>query len=273
MKKSFTLALFILLSVSVTSCQSPRLSELEATNVALSTQVNMLQAKTTQQAALPLVSNQAPAGSSAQSAELGAVPTSPPTSLAVEQSQVISPELIYSGAGIITPWSNKTAYPMQLFGAANVRMICDPSGNAEGKMWIDKETEFATCGAKGEAWTPWKQDITIGDHYIYSTNPNDKYEFWTIGSTPFTIRNKFSRSDFIFNVIDPGIYTLSVNLIKGSFNIYLTCQEAQNFNYTITQSTSIPVVLSPATCEIIIRDVAQAKTSKADIEVSLEFTR
>jgi len=153
-------------------------------------------------------------------------------------------------------------------------MLCDPNGTADGKMWIDKETKTATCGAKGEAWTPWKQDITVGDHYIYSANANDKYEFWTIGSTPFTIHNKYSHSDFMFILPDPGIYTLTANLIKGEFNVYITCQQNQNFNYTITQSTTIPVViLNPATCMVVIRDVAQAKTSQAEIELSLEFTK
>ncbi len=270
MKKFFCIALFMLISLIISGCQSSQISQLEATNSSLSTQV---QALMTQQVVLPAVVNQAPGPANSEGSSAANVPQVAPNPLPAEGLTIISPALIYSGSGTITPWSNTAAYPNVLFGAANVHMVCDPNGTADGKVWIDKETEIATCGAKGEGWTPWQQDITIGDHYIYSSNANDKYEFWTVGSTPFTIRNKYSHSDFIFTVNDPGIYTLSANLIKGSFNVYLTCQEAQNFNYTITQSTSIPIVLNPATCKIIIRDVAQAKTSKAEIEVSMAFTR
>ena len=273
MKKFYYLPLIILLSLFISSCQGSQVSQLEATNAALSNQISNLMTQLTQQAVLPIVSNQQPAVISTESIEVTQIHAPTEIPLPAQQSTVINSALIYSGSSTLTPWTNQTAYPNVLFGAANVHMICDPNGSADGKMWIDKETETATCGAKGESWTPWKQDITIGDHYIYSQNANDKYEFWTIGSTPFTIHNKFSHSDFIFTVNDPGIYTLSATLIKGEFNVYLTCQEAQNFNYKITQSTSIPIVLNPATCMIVIRDVEQAKTSHADIEVSFEFTK
>ncbi len=273
MRNHAYLLMLLLLPLALAGCISSSSSQLEATNAALSEQLKALQAQLTQQAVLPLVSNQGQSNSSAPTPLPTAIPLSGPSILPTESSNIINSALIYSGSGTITPWTNQTLYANALFGASNVHMICDPNGTADGKMWIDKETEIATCGAKGEGWSPWKQDITIGDHYIYSANANDKYEFWTIGSTPFTIRNTYSHSDFIFTVNDPGIYTLKANLIKGEFNVYLTCQEAQNFNYKITQSTSIPIVMNPAACLITIRDVNQAKTSHADIEVSFEFTK
>jgi hypothetical protein len=274
MKKYFVHSLFISLSVILTSCISSPTYQLEATNAALSRQLNALQAQLTEQAAPPPANTQAPVIQPSDIVASTQPPLVSPNSPSGNQSMIINSALIYSGSGTITPWTNQTLYPNILFGAANVHMICDPSGNAGGKMWIDKETEVATCGARGEGWSPWKQDITIGDHYIYSTNANDIYEFWTVGTTPFTIRTKYSHSDFIFSLPDAGIYTLKANLIKGEYNVYLTCQQAQNFNYTISQSTSIPIIITTqATCMIIIRDVNQAKTSQAEIELSLEFTK
>jgi hypothetical protein len=152
-------------------------------------------------------------------------------------------------------------------------LTCDPNDTADGKVWIDTKIQTLSCIAKGESWSPWKQNITVGDHYIYSLNANDRYEFWTIGTPPFTIRNKFSHSDYMFIINNPGIYNLSANLINGEFNIYITCQAAQNFNYEITQSTTIPVVLNPARCELLIRDAAPSSVSQADIEISLDFSR
>jgi hypothetical protein len=271
MKKYSHMPLFILLFLLITSCQSTPLSQLQATNQALSNQLNTL---LTQQAPTASIATQAPLIKESDIIVTTEIPSVSPNDLTGGQSSVINSALIYAGSGSITPWTNKTAYSNTLFGAANVHMICDPDGTSNGKMYIDKETETASCGARGESWTPWKQDITIGDHYIYSSNANDKYEFWTVGTTPFTIHNKFSHSDFIFSLPDAGIYTLTANLIKGVYNVYLTCQQDQNFNYKITQSTSVPVViLSPATCMLIIRDVNQAKTSQAEIEVSMEISR
>ena len=274
MKKYFGLSFFLLLSIFITSCVGASSSPVQATNQALSNQVESLKAQLTQVGIAPILPTEAPPKTSSNNPQPTAPPAASPSPVSAQPSGVIAPSLIYSGSGGITPWTNKTLYPNFLFGAANVHMICDPADTATAKIYIDKETETATCGAKGEAWMPWKADITIGDHYIYSANANDKYEFWTIGSTPFTIHNKYSHSDFIFTLPDAGIYTLKANLTKGEYNVYLTCQEDQNFNYTISQSTSIPVViLTPATCMIVIRDVNQAKTSQAEIEVSMEFTK
>lgn len=273
MKNYIYIPLFILLALVIASCQNTPQTQLEATYSVLSTQINALEGQLTRQASSSAKTTQEPLIKESDIAVSTEAPSVSPNPPAANPSTIINSALIYSGSGTITPWTNKTGYPSVLFGAANVHMLCDPNGTADGKMWIDKETTTATCGARGESWTPWKQDITVGDHYIYSTNANDKYEFWTVGSTPFTIRNKYSHSDFIFLLTDPGIYTLSANLIKGEFNVYLTCQEAQNFNYKITQSTSIQIVLNPATCQLIIRDVNQAKDSKAEIEVSFEFTK
>ena len=131
----------------------------------------------------------------------------------------------------------------------------------------------AGCNANSKSWSLWKQDITVGDHYIYSENANDKYEFWTIGTTPFTIRNKYESSDYMFHINNPGIYNLSANLIKGEFNLYITCEGAQNFDYKISQSTTIQVVLNPARCELIIRDSPPGTVTPGEIEVSLEFSK
>jgi len=274
MKKHLYLPWLILLPLLLAGCFSSPSTQLEATNAALSQQLKALQSQLTQQAAPPAEATPAPGIQPSDIVVSTEPPQASPNPPAINPSSVVNSALIYAGSGTLTPWTNQTLYPNVLFGAANVHLVCDPNGSANGKMYIDKETEVATCGARGEGWTPWKQDLTIGDHYIYSTNANDKYEFWTVGTTPFTIHTKYSHSDFIFSLPDVGIYTLKANLIKGEYNVYLTCQQAQNFNYKITQSTSIPIViLYPATCMITIRDVNQAKTSQAEIEVSFEFTK
>jgi hypothetical protein len=274
MKKFCYIPLFILLSLAITSCHSSGTTQLQATNEALSKQVNTLITQLTQQAGLPIQTDQERISTGTESIAPTEVPLASPSPLpTIEQSAVIAPTLIFSGSGAITPFSNKTIYPLILFGSANVHVVCDPNDTADGKVWIDTKSETVSCNANSESWSPWKQDITVGDHYIYSLNPNDKYEFWTIGTAPFTIRNKFSHSDYMFTINNPGIYNLSANLIKGEFNLYITCEGAQNFNYEITQSTTIPIVLNPAKCELLIRDVAAASVSQADIEISLDYSK
>ncbi len=273
MKKYLYTPLFILLALSITNCQGSNVSQLEATNAALNNQLNTLLTQLTQQASSPIQTAQEPIKASTESIAPTEFPVASASPLPAGEFPVIAPTLIFSGSGIVTPFSNNTSYGSILFGSANVHLTCDPNDTADGEVWIDNKDQTLHCSANSESWSLWKQDITVGDHYIYSLNANDKYEFWTIGTTPFTIRNKFSHSDYIFIISNPGIYNLSANLIKGEFNVYLSCQEAQNFNYKITQSTSIPVVLNPARCELIIRDVAASNISHADIEVSLDFSR
>ncbi len=274
MKKYFCLALFIILSVILTSCVGTGPSQLQATNQALSNQVESLKSQLTQVGIAPILPTEAPPKISSTSVTPTVVPAASPSPASAQPSGVIAPSLIASFSGTLIPWTNKTLYSKGLYATANVHMVCDPNGSADGKFWIDKDNYFIGCDARGEGWALWKQDLTIGDHYVYSQNANDKYEFWTMGTTPITLHNKYSRTDYMFSLPQAGIYTLSANLIRGEYNVYLTCEQAQNFNYTITQSTSIPVViLYPAACMIIIRDVAQAKTSQAEIEVSMEFTK
>ncbi len=274
MKKYFCLALFVILSFILTSCLGAGTSPLQATNQALNNQVESLKSQLTQVGIAPILPTEAPPKTGSNNPQPTTPPAASPSPRPAVAANVIAPTLITSFSGTLTPWTNKTLYSKGLYATANVHMICDPNGSADGKFWIDKDNYFIGCDARGEGWALWKQDITIGDHYIYSQNANDKYEFWTMGTTPFTLHNKYSRTDYMFSLPQAGIYTLSANLIKGEYNVYLTCEQAQNFNYTITQSTSIPVViLNPAACMIIIRDVAQAKTSQAEIEVSMEFTR
>jgi hypothetical protein len=270
MKKYLYIPLFILLSLSIASCQSSGTTNLQATNEALSNQVTTLMTQLTQQAGSSIQTAQQPVSAGTETKLPTAPPLPSPTPLPTTQGSAdIAPSLIVSGAGTITPWSNKNNYPMTLFGAANVHLICDPNDTADGKVWIDNKNYTVSCNGNSESWIPWKQDITVGDHYIYSLNTNDKYEFWTIGTTPITIRNKYEGSDYIFRINNPGIYNLSANLIKGEFNVYLTCEGAQNFNYQITQSTTIPVVLNPARCELIIRDSPPGTLTPGEIEVSL----
>ena len=283
MKKSFYIPLFILLALSITNCQSSNKTQLEATNQALSSQLNTLMTQLTQQAASsiltqpttpPLNPTQEPVSTSTESSAQPQSPLPSPSPLpTTDESAVIVPELILTGSGTITPWSNNISYPIILFGAANVHLTCDPNDTTDGKVWIDNKNYTASCNANSESWSPWKQVITVGDHYIYSLNPNDQYEFWTIGTPPFTIRNKYESSDYMFLINNPGIYNLSANLIKGNFTLYITCEGAQNFNYQITQSTTIPVVLNPAKCELIVRDSPPGTDSPGEIEVSLEFSK
>lgn len=273
MKKYAYVSIFILLSLLVISCQGASTGQLEATNQALRNQVNSLMTQLTQVGIPPILPTSAPVEATAEHTPV-AVPEASPSPLPAQEEGVIAPTLITSFSGTLTPWTNKTLYQRGLYAVANVHMVCDPNGSADGKFWIDKDNYFIGCDAKGEGWALWKQDITIGDHYIYSQNANDKYEFWTMGTTPLTIHNKHSRTDFMFTLPKAGIYTLTANLIKGAFNVNITCEQAQNYNYKITQSTSIPmVVLEPASCLLFIRDMEQAKTSLAEIEVGLKFEK
>lgn len=273
MKKYLYLPLFILLALSISSCQTSATPNLQATNEALSNQVNTLMTQLTQEANVPVQPTQQISSPTAQSIEPTALPPVSPSPLPAGQSSVIAPTLIYAGSGTITPWSNKTSYPIILFGAANVHLICDPNDTTDGKIWIDNKNYTAGCNANSESWFPWKQDITVGDHYIYSENANDQYEFWTVGTTPFTIRNKYESSDYMFSINNPGIYNLSANLVKGQFSLYLTCEGAQNFDYKIDQSTTIQVVLNPARCELLIRDSPPGTLTPGEIEVSFEFSK
>jgi hypothetical protein len=273
MKKFLYISLFILLSLFVSSCQGSRISDLEATNEALSNQLNTLMSQLTQQANPPIQTNQ----ESASATTATAVPIEPtpasPSPIPMEVPGVIAPTLIFSGSGAITPFSNHKVVPSNIFGAANVHLICNANDASDGKIWIDTKEMSVSCSPNSESWLTWKQDISVGDHYIYSQNDNDQYEFWTVGTTPFTIQNKYSHSDYIFMINNPGIYNLSADLIKGAFNLYLTCQGAQNFNYQITESTTIPVVLNPAQCELLIRDEPPGTLYPGEIVVGLEFVK
>ena len=275
MRKRLYIPLFILLALSMTSCLASNTNQLEATNQALTNQVNTLMTQLTQQAASPsTITQEQPSVVTEIAPPTASTPISP-SPLPAGQTTVIAPSLIYSGSGTLIPWTNKAAYSSTLFGAANVHMLCDPNDAANGQLWIDNKSYIATCTPNSESWFPWKQDITAGDHYIYATNANDKYEFWTAGSTPFTIRNKYARSDYMFMINQPGIYNLSANLIKGAFSLYLTCEKAQNFSYeNIAQSTTVQVVfLYPARCELLVRDSPPGTLTPGEIEVSLEFMK
>ena len=275
MRKRLYLPLFILLALSMASCLASNTNQLEATNQALTNQVNTLMTQLTQQAASPSTITQEQSSVVTEIAPPTASTPISPSPLPAGQTTVIAPSLIYSGSGTLIPWTNKAAYSSTLFGAANVHMLCDPNDAANGQLWIDNKSYIATCTPNSESWFPWKQDITAGDHYIYATNANDKYEFWTAGSTPFTIRNKYARSDYMFMINQPGIYNLSANLIKGAFSLYLTCEKAQNFSYeNIAQSTTVQVVfLYPARCELLVRDSPPGTLTPGEIEVSLEFMK
>jgi hypothetical protein len=271
MKKQLYLPLFILLALSITSCQSSGTSNLQATNDALSNQVNMLSTQVAQQASAPTQSAPVPVNPTAENILPTSPPLASPTPLPTTEGGItpIAPTMIVSGSGLITLWKNDTYYTKGIFGTANVHLVCNQNNPADGEIWIDKENYKITCNPGGDSWTLWKQDITIGNHYIYSKYANDKYEFWTIGTTPFTVRNKHDSTDFMFQINDAGEYQLSANLIAGAFNVYITCQGAQNFNYKITQSTSIPLVLNPAMCQLIVRDDPAGTVNPGEIEVSL----
>jgi len=274
MKKYFYIALLILLSITITNCQGSRTSQLEATNEALSNQVNTLLTQLTQQGITPMKPTQGLASTSTESVsptEISSPSTSP---LPPQEAGVIAPSLIYSGSGEITPWSNPKAVRAVLFGVANVHMICDPNDTTDGKVWIDNKNYSVSCVPNSESWTLWKPDITAGDHYIYSQNANDKYEFWTIGTTPFKISTKFSYSDFIFKVNRKGIYNLTGDVLSGAFNLYITCEGAQNFSYTnISESLTAELVMTPATCELLIRNQPPGTLDPGEIEVSLAFEK
>jgi hypothetical protein len=270
MKKYLYIPLFILLSLSLASCQRASNSDLQATNEALTNQVNTLSTEVSQQSISQTESAQQPVSTTSAAVLPTVAPLPSPTPLPTAQGPAgVAPTLIFSGSGLITPWTNNTYYPIGLFGTANVHMLCNQNNTTGGEFWIDNEAYKVSCKANGESWSPWKLELTIGDHYIYSKNANDKYEFWTIGTTPFTIKNIHDLSDYIFQINNSGEYVLTANLIDGAFNIYITCQGAQNFDYKITQSMSIPVVLNPAMCELIVRDSPPGTVNPGEIEVSL----
>ena len=177
MKKHFYIPLVILLSLSIFNCQGSRTSQLEATNAALSNQLNTLMTQLTQQAISPIKPSQQPLSTSTERIAPTELPLASPSPLPAEGVAVIAPTLIFSGSGEITPFSNQKVYKSVVFGAANVHMLCDPNDTTDGKVWIDNKSYTVSCKANSESWFPWKQDITVGDHYIYSVNTNDKYEF------------------------------------------------------------------------------------------------
>jgi hypothetical protein len=273
MKKHLYIVWIILLSLFITGCQGSFTSQLEATNQALSNQVSTLMDQLTQQAAPPAETAQEATSASSQSVTPLKAATAAPGQAPAEQAGVITPSLIFSGSGEITPLSNQKAVASGIFGAANVHLLCDPNDSQDGKIWIDTKAFSVSCSPNSESWFPWKQDLTVGDHYIYSENAADQYEFWTVGTTPFSIRNKYARSDYVFRINNAGIYALSAEVIKGAFNLYITCQGAQNFNYKITQSTTEQVVLNPAMCELLIRDEPPGTLTPGEIVVSLEFVK
>lgn len=274
MKKNFYIALLILLSVSISSCLSPRTSQLEATNAALSNQVNTLQTQLTQEGITPIQPTQGLSSMSTESVSPTEIPSPATSPLPLQEAGAVAPSLIYSGSGEITPWSNPKAVHNVLFSAANVHMLCDPNDTTDGKVWIDNKNYSVGCVPNSESWTLWKPDITAGDHYIYSQNANDKYEFWTIGTTPFKISTKFSYSDFIFKVNRKGIYNLTGDVLSGAFNLYITCEGAQNFSYTnISESMTAQLVMTPATCELLVRNQPPGTLSPGEIDVSLEFEK
>jgi hypothetical protein len=273
MKKHAYAAWIILLSLFITGCQGSFTSQLEATNQALSNQVSTLMNQLTQQAAPQLEPTRAATSASPESnTPIQPAPTSTSPASA-SQADGITPSLIFSGSGEITPLSNQKAVTSGIFGAANVHLLCNPNDSEDGQVWIDTKAFSVSCSPNSESWFPWKQDLTVGDHYIYSVNAADQYEFWTVGTTPFSIRNKYARSDFIFRINNAGIYNLSAEIIKGAFNLYITCQGAQNFSYKITQSTTEQVVLNPAMCELLIRDEPPGTLTPGEIVVSLEFVK
>jgi hypothetical protein len=272
MQKYICLLGFILVALLFTGCQATQTDQLEATNQALSEQVNALSTQVAQQAEATLPIPQEPVGMGVEILQPTITPMVYPGPVTSQHGEV-APNLIFSGSGGITPWTNKTAYPMGLFGAANVHLVCDANDAADGKIWIDNKNYMVSCPPNSESWYPWKQDITVGDHYIYSDNANDKYEFWTIGTTPFNINNKSSHSDYMFVILEGGIYNLLANVTKGTFNLYITCEGAQNYNYAVEQSTTIQVVLNPARCELLIRDSPPGTLTPGEIEVSLEFLK
>ncbi len=269
MKKYLYIPLFILLALSITNCQSSRTTQLEATNMALNNQLNNLMAQLTQQAGSPIQTAQKPTGAITESVVPTESPLPSPSSLPAEESSVVASTLIFSGSGLITPWSNNTYHPSLVFGTANVHMTCNPNNTKGGEIWIDTKSYTLRCDPKSDGWSLWKPEITVGNHYVYSVNDNDNYEFWTIGTPPFTVRNKYASSDYMFLINNPGQYNLSANLSNGAFDVYITCEGAQNFNYHITQSTSIPLVLNPANCKLIVRDSPPGTVTPGDIEVSL----
>ncbi|HEX9089837.1 MAG TPA: hypothetical protein VF831_00020, partial [Anaerolineales bacterium] len=228
----------------------------------------------TQAAISPTETTQTPLSTSAESIAPTVIPLVSPTVLPQEEAGSVVPTLIFSGSGTLTPLSIKKTYPPGLFGVANVHLICDPNDTTDGKIWIDNKNYSIGCPPNSETWTLWKPEIIAGDHYIYSQNANDKYEFWTVGTTPFKFSNKFAYSDFVFMVNRQGIYSLTGNVQSGMFNLYITCEGAQNYSYTnISESMTAELVMNPATCELLIRNQPPGTLTPGEIEVSLEFVK
>jgi|GEM_PF-1288556 len=275
MKKNTCVLAFILIAMLFTGCQTSNTSQLQPTIQDLTNRLNTQSAQLTQ---VSSAINQPTATRTEllpQGPPQETVPPPPsiPTSTPAQLSGVRAPELIFSGSGSITPWSTKISYPRGLFAAANIHLLCDPNASTSGKIWIDNQAYTVRCPPNSESWYLWKQGITVGDHFIYSDNANDMYQFWTMGTTPFTIKNKSALSDYMFRIPQAGIYNLTANVTKGAFTLYITCEGAQNFNYPVSQSTTIQVVLNPARCELMIRNSPPETLTPGEIEVSLEFLK
>ncbi|OGO27972.1 MAG: hypothetical protein A2136_08865 [Chloroflexi bacterium RBG_16_54_11] len=154
-------------SLFLTGCYTANISQLEATNQALSDQVNTQSVQLTQQAGILAQPDTEPAATSTVSVLPTVPPPPPPTSQPSQSPGEVAPTLIVSGSGEITPWTNTTPYAMGLSVVANVHLVCDPSDTAGGKIWIDTKNYAVNCNPNSESWVPWKQDITVGNHYIY----------------------------------------------------------------------------------------------------------
>ncbi len=255
MKKPLYLLLFILLSFAITSCLFSGSSQLQATNEALSNQVNTLMTQLTQQPSSPSTITQIPLSTSGAPSTAGSVAG--------------AAALIFSGSDLETDFQNNKFFESKEYGSANVHMICDPTSTNGGGMWIDAQLQIAYCKANGEAWTPWGQDITIGKHTIYQINAKDKYEIWTVGTPPFTLRNKNSNSTYVFDIGDSGDYVLTTNLMSGQFEVDINCVGGQGEAYKISEPTTNTLRLKPDRCKLSITDITPVAAGPGDIEVSL----
>ena len=148
MKKYFYIPLFILISLSITNCQSADTTQLEATNMALINQLDTLTTQLTQQANSAVKITQEPVINNTESIVPTQSPLASPSPLPEEGSAGIPPTLMFSGTGLITPWSNHTYYPSLVFGTANVHMTCNPNNTKGGEIWIDNESYKRVTGRK-----------------------------------------------------------------------------------------------------------------------------
>jgi hypothetical protein len=273
MGRYYCIILSILLALIISGCQNSQTTQLEATNTVLNNQVNTLITQLTQQASSSQLTQQA-------LSQVNKTPEQPlvsPSPISTEVPLLMPPVLIFSGLGSSSFTSN-TYYPEQSCGAANVHYYSSPSGNGGGFM-IDNSLglgDFHLCPSAGcDVWYILDAPITLGKHYVTTTNENDRYEIWSIGTPPFTlsIKPKTNTYNYLFQINESQNYKISTNLTRGAFGLQIfKCESVgpiqENININITESSTKNILLNPGYWNLLIRDSTPGGGGEVELKLA-----